>query len=155
MDVNRLTTYAAWALAQTLFWVAPIIAKPPQFVDRDEQVGGGGSGPIFCSCSICQGRLQQNASFLDRQRQKIGDLTDRRYQLSQHVAYDSPLESSYYFRPYQWRDIEKQQQFVGFSKNPYDNRMFESLYTDQPRVDQQRADHLRGDSQKKLQQFTR
>ncbi len=61
---------------------------------------------------------------------KLAQLRCRRTQLPQHFPYASVGEDSYYFRPYHPVHVERQKSFMGDSKNPYDNRMFESLYRD-------------------------
>ncbi len=70
-------------------------------------------------------------AFIERQISKVGSLSAVSKQLPQHQAYPSPLEANYFLRPYVPKDVELQRNFMNDRKNPYDNRVFQSLYAEE------------------------
>ncbi len=67
-------------------------------------------------------------SIFENQANKLAEMRSRASQLSQHIPYQSPMEDSYFFRPYQITEVTKQQRSGRNPKNPYDNRFLQSIY---------------------------
>jgi len=66
--------------------------------------------------------------FFEDRSKKLADLGGRATQLSQHIPYESPMEDSYFFRPYQISEVTRQSRSGRDPKNPYDNRFLQSIY---------------------------
>ncbi len=96
-------------------------SAPVQYKDVDRECP---SEDQYCSkrCSL---------SIFENQEKKLAEFRIRAIQLSQHIHYQSPMEDSYFFRPYQITEVTKQQRSGRDPKNPYDNRFLQSIYKQQ------------------------
>jgi hypothetical protein len=81
-------------------------------------------GNPSCSC-------QAKNSIFDELAGNAAELRARSTQLPQHIPYESPMEESYFFRPYLPSDVLKQRKASGGWKNPYDNRFLQTIYKQQ------------------------
>lgn len=111
-----------------------------QFAFGDQPVASGGrvhshSAPVQPNYSHlgCQNGNQacsndSHSSIFGYKSEKLAELRVRATQLSQRFPYESPLEDSYFFRPYSVTEVSQQKRTGRDPKNPYDNRFLQSIY---------------------------
>jgi len=111
-----------------------------QFAFGDQPVASGGrvhshSAPVqpkYCYSGCQKGNQScSNDSFssiFEHEAEKLAELKVRATQLSQRFPYESPMEDSYFFRPYSVTEVSRQKRAGRDPKNPYDNRFLQSIY---------------------------
>ena len=111
-----------------------------QFAFGDQPVASGGrvhshSAPVQLGYfhSGCQNGNQvcsndSYSSISGYKSEKLAELKVRATQLSQRFPYESPMEDSYFFRPYSLTEVSRQKRTGRDPKNPYDNRFLQSIY---------------------------